>query len=726
MSSAAYGIFTSELEVLATAGNMIYTSVLSLDDAPTSTSTFNETTSKKLTSDAQEFLTYQNHTLGIKLSYPPDWKVDPGINLIRFYPSLTSNNNSGLFLLVYPSNGKTLENIVSQTMIGYKTNQTLDGFRLVDLNATQHDLTESLIYTQLFEYKEPSTSQNYTELRKFLLRDNTVYDFVYTEESSKFYNYLPAVLKMHYSFAFLPSEINFVTVTAPGIHTGNIPTGMAVNPNTDRLYVPNFGSNTVSVIDTNTNKAIKNITVGSRPNDVAVIPIDNSIYVANAGSNTVSVIDGVTSNVTTVGIPVGESPSFIKADPNLESRYLFVTNRDSGSVSVISGETQKKIGDITVGRGPFGLDINTLTKKIYVANTVSGTISVIDYFVDGGGTFRNNTITEIPVGGIPSDVAVDPTTNTIYVTVTRNAYPNYISVIDGSSNNVIQNLTVGFNPESIDINPYNKLMIVTHRVTNNLTFIDAQNNSIIESVNLNTRPRHIAMNPESNIAYISNDLANKVYLINQTTKKFIVGISFKVNSTDAGYIKCTNPLSSNNNNGGYSIYNNNDYAMYDLGTRLDCIAESNNDRFEFSRWSGSLSTGADDKKEISVTLDHYGTLSAYFDEIQSPLELPKEIQDTLWALMVAVIIGPIAGWLIHRAFEKIDKKRQLRYLNVYMQLIDEAYEKNQGNKQDCRRVLEEKYNDIHSLLKSGIINDSTFRLLKDRISEYLENVTTRA
>jgi len=103
-------------------------------------------------------------------------------------------------------------------------------------------------------------------------------------------------------------------VTA-NITVGKNPVGIAVNPTTNKAYVTNIESNTVSVIDAITDKVIGTITVNpslggsykihdpilSMPitakfpliaSLVAVNDLSNMIYVTNTGSDTVSIIDG--------------------------------------------------------------------------------------------------------------------------------------------------------------------------------------------------------------------------------------------------------------------------------------------------------------------------------------------------------------------------------------------------------------------------------------------------
>src|SRR6516165_12158601 len=62
-------------------------------------------------------------------------------------------------------------------------------------------------------------------------------------------------------------------------------------------YITNNNDNTVSVIDTATDKVIATISVGSLPLGVTVTPDGGNVYVTNTNSATVSVIDPVSNKV---------------------------------------------------------------------------------------------------------------------------------------------------------------------------------------------------------------------------------------------------------------------------------------------------------------------------------------------------------------------------------------------------------------------------------------------
>ncbi len=78
------------------------------------------------------------------------------------------------------------------------------------------------------------------------------------------------------------------------------------------------------------------------------------------------------------------------------------------------------IATIPVGTWPlFGVGVNTITNRIYVANVGSNNVSVID-----GAT--NAVVATVSVGDFPKAVGANPNTNRIYVT---NDNDNTVSVI---------------------------------------------------------------------------------------------------------------------------------------------------------------------------------------------------------------------------------------------------------------------------------------------------------
>ena len=108
------------------------------------------------------------------------------------------------------------------------------------------------------------------------------------------------------------------------------------------------------------------INVGADPESIAISLDTDKVYVANTGSGTVSVIDG-TNNTKVKDIPVGKSARSIAVDT--DTNKVYVANYASNSISVIDGKTNVKKGDIPVGKSPIYIAVDTTRNKVYVANT---------------------------------------------------------------------------------------------------------------------------------------------------------------------------------------------------------------------------------------------------------------------------------------------------------------------------------------------------------------------
>jgi YVTN family beta-propeller protein len=100
---------------------------------------------------------------------------------------------------------------------------------------------------------------------------------------------------------------NIVVATIP---VGKLPECAVVSPNNATLYVSNFSSDTVSVIDTASNTVTFTIPVGTLPSGLAITPDGSTLYVANNVDGTVSVIN-TSTNTVTLTVAVGFQPDQI-------------------------------------------------------------------------------------------------------------------------------------------------------------------------------------------------------------------------------------------------------------------------------------------------------------------------------------------------------------------------------------------------------------------------------
>jgi YVTN family beta-propeller protein len=142
---------------------------------------------------------------------------------------------------------------------------------------------------------------------------------------------------------------------------------------------------------------------------------------------------------------------------NSVTNKIYVVNyAASGRVTVIDGVTNAKTV-VPVGSYPEGIDINMETNKVYVANSASNTVTVID-----GAT---NATSSIAVGVTPTQVIVNPTNNTVYVL--NASLFGTISIIDGSTNSVTDNVFAGYDPSFIAVDTATNRLFAVAGLNNN-------------------------------------------------------------------------------------------------------------------------------------------------------------------------------------------------------------------------------------------------------------------
>jgi YVTN family beta-propeller protein len=278
------------------------------------------------------------------------------------------------------------------------------------------------------------------------------------------------------------------------------PQGVAVNDATNRIFVANEGSDSLSVIDGRTNTVVDTVPVGSHPLAVGVNPTTNRVYVANYNADSLSVIEGATNTVMAT-VAVGRYPYGVGV--NGATNRIYVANQASNSVSVVDGITHTVLDTVAVGTAPYGVGVNPATNRIYVANLVSNSVSVID-------GITHTVLSTIGVGTHPYGVGVNPTTNRVYV---ANHDSGSVSVIDGIANRVVATVSVGITPHGVGVNPATDRVYVSNTQSDTLSVIDGVSSSVVAAVAVGNTPYGVAVNPVTNRVYVANLLHDNVSVI---------------------------------------------------------------------------------------------------------------------------------------------------------------------------------------------------------------------
>lgn len=178
-------------------------------------------------------------------------------------------------------------------------------------------------------------------------------------------------------------------------------------------YVTNIALNEVQVVNIKTMKVVKTIKVGANPWGVSVDPKTNVGIAANTGivppktinpaGKTVTIFNAKTGTVKST-LTVGPHPWNVVINPATGIAYAGIAG--DGKVAVI--KKSKVMKQITVGKSPHGLAIDYRYHLLFVNNSVSNTVSVINLK-----TLK--VVQTIPVGKQPQGITVNQKTGWVYV-----------------------------------------------------------------------------------------------------------------------------------------------------------------------------------------------------------------------------------------------------------------------------------------------------------------------
>lgn len=558
---------------------------------------------------------------------------------------------------------------------------------------------------------------------------------------------------VHYAFA------------QKGIKVGNYPVDIVVNSNTKRSYVTNQFSDTVSVINTQTDEIIETIDVGSFPYGIDIDEISNRVYVANYGSGSLSVIDGSTNKLINT-IEGFSFPTRIVINDQKSLAYVINNAADNYILSIVDLVNNKILNNKTLNYpSPFDItffDKNRNTDLIFVSHsfvdqdrrsftsvlTSKLDINNITLTIDDPIIHDNDQLSS-------TGLAIDQEKNLLYVT---HKDSDSISIYDITSNITklkrLINLEKGSKPTGIVIfknyeNRPEKLFV------SNIGNIDNSSVSVIEllgdkyqlkenipvdsigwfnkTVKFGKFLRDINVIPTlarfPNVAsfldieydrqndeafvYLTNTVSNEVSIIDAEKEKLLIGLNFNIHPSNAGKIICNNQEVEN-------------YKRYELNEYLTCSIKGNGfPELFFSIAPPIIAREVEAKKTDSneplfkfpslnfdghfgYRVDQFNTLNAEF------LELPEVFN-------IASLAIVIISTLVAIFYSKRELFLKKRVFNQYNKRINNLDNLPINNIKEYNELLYELKKNIRILFLNEKIDQYQYKYLIEKIYEYERN-----
>ena len=321
---------------------------------------------------------------------------------------------------------------------------------------------------------------------------------------------------------FSLSALCTVMAVAPALGGSN--SLMSLTPDGRWLLVANADNGSVSVVDTQSRKTVREIPVGRRPESVAVVGSGPQAIVTLYKDDQVALVDFESGKVL-AKIATPDEPYGVVTNPAGTKAY--VTHEYPGLVSEIDLEAKKVIREMPVGSFTRGIALDAAGKRLYVTEYYSGIVRAVD--------LASGEVVDSWTGSASDNLArhvvLHPTRPKAYVSHIRSRvnvahgegsiFP-FLSVLDTGPGEgkrrkpIAMDTYNGFfavaNPWDAAISPDAKRIYTVYAGTNDMHVSNLLDDNYreIEKVGglvaLGNNPRAAVVSPDSKTVYIYNTL----------------------------------------------------------------------------------------------------------------------------------------------------------------------------------------------------------------------------
>jgi YVTN family beta-propeller protein len=285
-----------------------------------------------------------------------------------------------------------------------------------------------------------------------------------------------------FSLLSTPSVINI------GLYPGSRPVNLAATTTT-QVYVANSGATSVcpltgslSVIGTSALVVTSTVCVGVNPGPIVQLPNGGNVYVANLGDNSISVYSPTSQSiVATLTAANGLHQNPVALVASADGSYVFVVTQGNGggqgALDIINTTTYAIGGTVPLGISPTYGYLDTVLNRLYVTNTGSNTVTVFD--VSNVVLAANppiTTLATVNVGSAPVSVAALPNGLSVYV---ANSVSNDVSVVNSNNLTVVATVSVGQVPKFIATEPSSSKVYTANAGSGTISIINTLNNTVV-------------------------------------------------------------------------------------------------------------------------------------------------------------------------------------------------------------------------------------------------------
>ena len=272
------------------------------------------------------------------------------------------------------------------------------------------------------------------------------------------------------------------------VPTGEAPHELTTSADGRFAFVCNYGTaerpgNTISVIDISSGKEVKRVDLGALLRPHGITESGGRIYFTIEGSRAVARYDNVAGRVDwTMGTGQGGTHMIVAAP---KSGKIYTANRDSNTVSSlepVTGPVAWKITQISVGKGPEGIDLSPDEREVWVAHRGDGQLSIID-------TATDQVKETLKVGRAPIRVKFTPDGKRVLVSDSQGGD---VIVFEASTRKELKRIGIGGVLAGIVMQPDGRRAFVASSQANRVLVINLEDLTVAATIEPGREPDGMA------------------------------------------------------------------------------------------------------------------------------------------------------------------------------------------------------------------------------------------
>jgi YVTN family beta-propeller protein len=308
-----------------------------------------------------------------------------------------------------------------------------------------------------------------------------------------------------------------------------------------RAYVTNEDGESVSVLDTDKAEVVATVNVGKRPRGLKLSRDGARLYVAVSGlpkcppsvpdeecaklkhdltADGIAVIDTATLKLSKL-LKSGSDPE--QFDLSHDGKQLFISNEDSGTLTVVNVSTGAVEKSVPVGKQPEGVRVTPDGRWIAVTSEEGNALYVVD-------ARSLSAVKSVTVGKRPRDVAFTPDGKTAYVSGEFDSSVYTTTIPDAAGATQLLQLRKEARPMGVIFDaPHHRLFVSTGRGGTVAVVSLEGSPKLVTEIPVGARPWGMALSHDGKRLYTANGSSNDVTIVDTSTlqvvKKVAVGKS---------------------------------------------------------------------------------------------------------------------------------------------------------------------------------------------------------